>query len=244
MRQLREAVENVSDLILTGHEHVPRSLREVVNEAAAFEYREGDALQDGIMGEFSGFHLLKLDFDNSRQVVTTYRWETAADSYVRAVGPLDAQLGRNRQRSNQAHRLRSEFETRLNDPELPITHAKRGTLRLADFYTYPDIKQIGDGDEASKRLPGEVVLSMVRENRLTLLLGPDRCGKSCLATRLFADLHRQGDVPLLVDGKHLKNCAVGKLTPLAGVESQRAVRFAPTRIILANRQVIPCIDHG
>jgi GTPase SAR1 family protein len=54
---------------------------------------------------------------------------------------------------------------------------------------------------------------MVKTNQRTLLLGPDRCGKSCLAKRLYADLLKQGDAPLLVDGSALKNWSADRLTP-------------------------------
>jgi len=35
--------------------------------AADYEYREGEALQDGDKGQVSGFHVLRLDFETERQ---------------------------------------------------------------------------------------------------------------------------------------------------------------------------------
>jgi len=85
-----------------------------------------------------------------------------------------------------------------------VSHPKTGKLRLSEFYTYPDLKAVGD-DEAKlrKRLPGEAIVDLVISNKRILLLGPDRCGKSSLAKRLFADLHAKGEVPLLVGGSFL-----------------------------------------
>lgn len=215
MRPLREAVEAISDLILTGHEHVGRATRVSVVGKAEHEYREGEALQDGINAQSSGFHLLNLDFERDRQSVITYQWQrfSSGEGYVRIVGPSVATLGRNKRRAAHAYRLRLQFEDKLNDPELPVTHWKRGRPRLADFYTYPDIKRLGARvDKNSQFVRGDDAVDTIADTPKTVLFGPDRCGKTSLAKMLFLDLHRRGDVPLLVNGVALKNMSTDRLS--------------------------------
>src|SRR5262249_40665781 len=113
MRPLRDAIEAISDMILTGHEHVGRSMTTTVHGGADYEYREAEALQDGDKGQVSGFHVLRLDFQTEQQSITTYRWRAteAGDAYVRDLGPAESALGRNRRRAAQPYRLRPKFES-------------------------------------------------------------------------------------------------------------------------------------
>ena len=198
MRPLRDAVQAISDMILTGHEHVGRLAKVAVHGEAEWEYPEGETLQDGKGGEVSGFHVLRLDFQHERQTVTTYRWRptAAGPAYVRVAAPTEAPLGRNRRRAAQPHRFRGDFEAKLDDPELPVLHSKQGKLRLSDFYTYPDLKQIGDDpDSQTARVRGEKVVEIMIGSARSVLFGPDRCGKSSLAKRLCADLSRGATCP-------------------------------------------------
>ncbi len=208
MRPLRDAVEAVSDMILTGHEHVGRSMTTAVHGVAAYEYHEGEALQDGTGGHVSGFHILRLDFGTERQTVTTYRWHGPAsgNAYLRDIGPVDRPLGRNRRRSAQPYRLRPKFDAWLNDPELPVLHSKSGTLRLSDFYTYPDLMPVREKATTGKsRVKGERLVEAIQRLPKALLFGPDRCGKTSLAKRLYAELHAAGELPILMQGAALRN---------------------------------------
>jgi hypothetical protein len=217
MRPLRDAVESISDMILTGHEHVGRLTKVVVHGAAEWEYREGEALQDGDAGEISGFHVVRLDFQQDRQTLTTYQWRRtgAGPAYVRTADPAESALGRNRRRASQPYRFRADFEAKLDDPELPVLHPKQGKLRLSDFYTYPDIKQINDAPDSPKaRVRGEKVVEILAGTPRAILFGPDRCGKSSLAKRACADLHSRGDLPLLLNAQRLRNATADRLARL------------------------------
>jgi len=112
MRQLRTAIEGVSDLVLTGHEHVGRSTRVGVHGGGSFEYREGEVLQEG---NDSGFHLLAIDLDRKAQTVSTFKWETddSNGAYVRVLGPIEDIIGRNKTRGAAGYRLKTAFENRL-----------------------------------------------------------------------------------------------------------------------------------
>ncbi len=215
MRPLRDRVEQISDMILTGHEHVGRGTREEVHGAAGYEYREGETLHEG-QGDICGFHVLRLDFKAERQAFTTYRWRAGQDgsggAFTRSVGPVESPLGRNLRRAALAYRLRPSFAERLEDPELPVLHPKQGKLGLSQFYVYPDLARVDeDVDGTRQRVKGDGVLEMVLKSPRVLLLGPDRCGKSSLSRRLCSDLHARGHAPLLVEGGRLKNATVERL---------------------------------
>ncbi len=215
MRPLRDSIEAISDMILTGHEHAGRSMTTTVHGGADYEYREGEALQDGD-GQVSGFHVLRLDFQSERQSVTTYSWSGGADrAYIRKIGPEETTLGRNRRRVAQPYRLQPKFEAWLDDPELPVIHSKQGMLHLSDFYIYPDLMRTDDDSGSAKlRLRGEQVVETIGRTPRSLVFGPDRCGKSSLAKRLYADLHKRGDLPLFLPGKRLKNVRAERVARL------------------------------
>ncbi len=214
MRPLREVIESNSDLILTGHEHVGRLTKTEVHGQASHEYREGDALQEGVDGKISGFHILRLDFELSEQHLTTYQWNSSSvtEGYVRTLGPVINALGKNLQRINQESRLSTDFKERLDDSELPVTHSKQGKLRLTDFFIYPDIMELDKKNSSlNQRIKGEEILQTIKHVKRVLLVGPDRCGKSSLAKKLFADLHKGGFAPLFAMGKGLKVASAGKI---------------------------------
>lgn len=73
MRPLRDVIEGMSDLILTGHEHVGRAVKTTVHGGEEYEYLEGEALQDGDPVISSGFHILRLDFETRLQTISTYQ---------------------------------------------------------------------------------------------------------------------------------------------------------------------------
>ena len=217
MRPLRDVIEGTSDLILTGHEHVGRSLKTTVHGGEECEYLEGDALQDGDPVEASGFHILRLDFDTRVQTISTYQWSNGftAGSYARSVGPIQKPLGRNQRRASQVHRLRGQFHEKLDDPELPVIHKKRGKLRLSDFYTFPDIGRLDDtAEQKSRRVKGEQLVDQLIVDCRSLLVGPARCGKTSLCKRLIRELHARGNTPLLLEGSRLRNATPDRLNRL------------------------------
>ncbi len=175
------------------------------------------ALQEGSDGKVSGFSCAAARLrKRSRQTVTTYQWSTSAiGAYVRTVGPADAHLGRNRRRASQPYRLLPVFEEKLDDPELPVFHSKQGMLHLSDFYTYPDLMPLDDDSgSATPRMRGEKLVETIGRASRSLLFGPDRCGKSSLAKRLYVDLHKSGDLPLLLHGASLKNVRMERVGQL------------------------------
>lgn len=217
MRPLRDVVEGMSDLILTGHEHVGRAQHVVTHGVADHEYLEGEALQEGQNPVESAFRLMRLDFAKSTQVVSGYRWSGSHDSFIRHVGPTESPLGRNRRRATRAFRLLKSWEEWLDDAELPILHNKKGKLRLSDFYTYPDLKRMNEDDgekDVPRRVKGESLVDAIAKKNRSFIYGSDRCGKTSFAKRLYVDLHAKGKLPLLLDATRLRNQTVEKIARL------------------------------
>lgn len=110
------------------------------------------------------------------------------------------------------YRLGAQFQEKLDDPELPVVHKKRGKLRLSDFYTFPDIGRLDDtAEQTSRRVKGEQLVNQLLADRRSLVVGPARCGKSSLCKRLVAELHARGSIPLLLDGARLRNATPERL---------------------------------
>jgi hypothetical protein len=205
-RLLQKHIEATSDVVLTGHEHQEDaySTRKLTGEE--IEYLEGEALQyeDGHLG---GFNAIVWDFDRKLHKISQFAWDGARFSLKLEsewLPPVKNIAARRHVFENSPGFLKD-----LADPGMAFTHPRKADLTLDDLFVYPDIST-----ESLKTLRGALgnprsvnsddVLDHIASKQRVLILGADRCGKSALARRLYADLkakHRL--VPLLLSGSDL-----------------------------------------
>jgi hypothetical protein len=199
-RAFRKRVEEVSDLILTGHEHDVTLRTQRGSRGEVNIYLEGGALQENDDPSQSAFNAILLDTELRRQKVYRFAWDVA----IYAASPPDPSW-----EEYQVNRLRSigEFEptegmrTFLNDLGISIAHPARGPLALPDIFVYPDLKEaVYRPRDVAHSVRGEWLIELVSRVERLLITGTDKAGKSTLAKRLFCDYLASGFVPVLLDG--------------------------------------------
>gem|GEM_PF-1250987 len=197
-RQLRDRLQEVSDVIFTGHEHVGDS-REVRAESGESNlYVEGGVLQQTGEPSTSEFTALLVEPENQRQKLYRFAWDE--DMYVATREPEDWDaLQSSRLRETGTFAFSEDFATFLEDPGLALGTRDTPTIRLSDVFCYPDVRRAETGTEYayinSRRV---IVEDPVTPN--TLLTGADLCGKTALAKRLMSELRDVGFVPILLRG--------------------------------------------
>lgn len=206
MRPLRDRLEALGDIIITGHEHSGLVFGKPLYGRAGAHYVEGAVLQERGKDILSGFHVIRADAASRTFRFVTYAWKDTGDRngyYERTVGPSETTWEPVSERCSKL-RIKPAFESHLNHPGLPVTHRMRGPLRLSDFYTYPDLREVGaPGEPAGPRIKGDDAVATVIARERVVIISPDKGGRTSFGKRLFIDLHSQGLAPLLMSGQHL-----------------------------------------
>ena len=210
-RSLRSLLECTSDVILTGHEHVPGRIGRSSDTGARVDHVEGAVLQERDNEESSGFNILWLDVSSRRQLMATYSWNSTF--YEEALQATWANFARNPLLAQQAFENSDHWSQVLDDSGTVFTHPRRDVLTLSDLFIYPDLfRRSMDHvvDKRDLRVPGRDLVDFISLNGNVVITGPSNSGKTSLAKRLYVDIkRRKGVVPILLDGKGLRRATKG-----------------------------------
>jgi hypothetical protein len=199
-RAFRSRVEEVSDLILTGHEHEGGVFRRVPDGAVVNDYIEGHVLQDSHDREKSAFNVIVIDFSDRSFEVVQYGWVT---DYYKASGSPDK-----RQFSNHSKSLVGAFEPSdrfrdfLDDPGARYSHPVVGYVTLSQIFTSPDFREISETDSPklthNAQVEGRDAFRAFLSRSRVLISGTEKSGRTCMAKRLCSRLLQDGNVPVFV----------------------------------------------
>jgi hypothetical protein len=202
-RDLQSRIENVSDIVFTGHEHAHTRRLQVLSTGEVNQFIEGAALQDHEGNDASSFNALVLDTTNRRQRFIRFEWN--GDLYARLSDGSWEDFQVNRLRARGEFKLRPEFEKRLDDLGINLEKKDFGQVGLTDVYVFPELREI-----STKR---RVIADVVQGDELVdtslntpnlLITGVEQSGKSSFAKAMFSRFKASGLVPLLVDGTKFK----------------------------------------
>ncbi len=205
MRPLRDRLESISEVVLTGHEHESLAFSKQTSTNDEHFYIEGGALQERGDEAVCAFNVIRLDFDKGLQTVTIYAL-TRDEYFWKSRGPFTRSISENRSRADRLYRLDRDFERYLDEIELPINHPQRDKIRLSEIFIYPDLRVFKDSSsEVLQRTRSDRVFETIKSHSRVLVTGSEKSGKTSLAKRLFADLHREGSAPILLDAAAVKS---------------------------------------
>lgn len=203
-RRFRSEIERISDIILTGHEHVPQESQRLKTSGEHNAYLEGGVLQTHDRDE-SSFNALLVDIDTQQQTSFLFEWSPENEQYELSESRQPAPFLRNQSRFRNEFNLTSDATAFLTDPGDIYNHPRKSIVRLSDLFVYPDLKESPlfhpDSEEVREiRDPLDYVL----KEEAVLISAPDLAGKTALAKTLFSDLHRRGMVPILIEGRTIR----------------------------------------
>jgi Calcineurin-like phosphoesterase len=198
-RQVRAAVETFSDLILTGHEHSASHRQIVLGTGENFTHIEAPVLQDAYNIHNSGFNFIVLDLAEKKQKSFEftlhglhYSMEEAEESHQWTDFSL------NKIRTRSAFPLSVAHESLLDDPGVGLRSGDRTSIKLSDFYVYPDLREFDIDKPGSSQVRGEKVATVLAFETLVLVTGDTCSRKTALARNLCRAFHNRGELPLLL----------------------------------------------
>ena len=206
-RAFRKEIARLSDIVMTGHEHVAEQHTKTSLEGGTSEYFEGAVLQESGYPQ-SGFNTLTLDLAARRRQVALYEWKDGMYQTDRS-GTWQS-YDRNVLRGTTFLQNTAEYSRRLHDVGANFTHPAKAQLDLEDIFIYPDFDErtfSRDNENTSllSQVLGDKLLSYVLEHPHILFVGGDGCGKTALVKKLYLDLQEQKFAPISLDGKDIHN---------------------------------------
>lgn len=198
-------VEQNSDIVLTGHEHINDSYLKEKITGEKVRYIAGDVLQERNTS-ISGFNLVLIDLETKTQKFIQYKWDTNHYSIRQDIDWFRFQ--RNRFLVSKGFVNNEKFANVLQEVGTEYLHPykKKGTLTLKDIFVYPDLKELTlKGKTIKNDLVGmNNIVNHLGKKKYTIIYGDDNSGKTSLAKTLYTDFQAQELVPLML-------CSTNKL---------------------------------
>ncbi|MFZ5442373.1 MAG: metallophosphoesterase family protein [Myxococcota bacterium] len=190
---VRRELQQSTDIILTGHEHAgaATALVDLEHDVEQLHF-EGAAFQ-GERDDESEFFLVNVDMRSRRLSQLRFRWS----------GVRFEPIGEARMRPFRCNRLRARHYTFSRQHHAELTNlgvtitpeGRDAPLSLDDLFTYPDLIDPKKPPN-SKPMRGEDLATFCTTTFTTVVVGPERSGKTSLAKRLFIDLAGMGYFPV------------------------------------------------
>lgn len=203
--QFFQLLKNISDIILTGHEHERNIFnQQQIDTGEQIQIHRAAALQDKDLGQKSSFNVLLVDFGKNEQKLASYSWKD--NQYVINEKTGWIKFIRNHYLLRGQFKLNPDFEKKLqNFDSLPITHSRRVNLQIDDLFVTPRLRihsfeNIIDGKPEKELVKGSNFFKFVSERQKVIIYGETLQGKTTTAKHLFLKFYEKGIIPLLVNG--------------------------------------------
>jgi predicted MPP superfamily phosphohydrolase len=209
-------IEQNSDIVLTGHEHIEDFYIKEKITGENLRYIAGAVLQERDTN-ISAFNVILIDLEKQQQRFAQYRWYET--SYTRRELTDWFPFQRNRFLLSKGFINNEKFAATLQEIGTEYLHPfkKKGTLTLSDIFVYPDLKELTIKGKVTKEenIQGKGIVNHLLQRKYTIIYGDNNSGKTSLSKTLYTDFQAQELVPLLIrpssnlsgnDDDSLRNC--------------------------------------
>jgi hypothetical protein len=214
-RKLRDNLDRISDIILTGHEHESGSYEKINRDGETIGYVEGGVLQENLV-ENSQFNIIKIDSDGKWQEISTLTWSQQDQMYKVDSEPMTLKFYRNQNRPTTGFLLQGNFEKDLDDIGIKYSHPSTETILLSDLYIFPHLRKLyaANSHQLDNTIIREQIPLFIINNKNVLIIGAEKSGKTALSKILFKYYFELGLLPLLIDGNSIKSCEENRISSL------------------------------
>jgi hypothetical protein len=225
-QEFKNAVEGMSDLMLSGHEHTADLYSKRRTSEDIVHCLEADALWEP-RARTSAFNLLLFDFPAGKYCVTAFQWNEG--TYEPKALKNWETFERNLAARSHAFENNLTFKQELNDLGTGFSHRQSlKDLTLRDLFVYPDLIrrlfEVRTAETRQNRIRSHAVLDFIWEHDSVLIVGEAKSGKTALAKCLYVDLQRKGLIPVLISGEQLRGGQEARV--LSGIHHSYAEQYS------------------
>lgn len=221
-REFATHIHKTADFYLTGHEHT--ASKEMINdlEDNTVYHIEGSVLQDSENIFESEFHLIGFDLSTESFKVDTFFWNE--DKYELSASDAEwANYKRGKIKLKSKYNVTREFSEVLNDVGGKFRHPYKSDIKLGDIYVYPTLRYFNTKESSEDNISfllenAESVIRNIKPNSKYLLFGGENIGKTSLLRTVFKTLYQKNYVPIIIDGKSIKNSGLDDFKKLVEKE--------------------------
>ncbi|SER04765.1 3',5'-cyclic AMP phosphodiesterase CpdA [Amphritea atlantica] len=212
-QSLRSKVRNLSDITLSGHEHVDSvSSTDDAREGTSVLI-EGCCFQETGDSSFSEFGVLSIDLNE--YVFSYEKYSFHDEKYVKVDTNLARKIfSKTSVNNSNKIKLKDEFIVWLTDPGANFSHPYKNKLLLSDIFVYPDIEEFSTSIESEGYFKSSVLLNYIEEEEKVFIKGCEKSGKTSLVKSLYFLFYENGYYPLFIDASKINRVAskdLGKL---------------------------------
>jgi len=210
-RAIRNHLERVSDIILTGHEHDPVSYAKNTQEGV-IEYIEGGVFHVNEHPNDSKFIIIFIDTSLKQYQAQMYKW--MPEGY-RSDGDVIRRTFIRASQKSSKYVLNPDFEKNfLRDMGTQLTHRAKA-IEFDDLYTTPDLRKyvkLDRGDTLKKEIiKSEVVVKTVFSDKYVYFGGDSQSGKTSIAKHLYSCALQKDILPVYLEGEHIVSADKGSI---------------------------------
>jgi hypothetical protein len=201
----KQMLRSLSNVIISGHEHVGGVGEDMNADSGHSAYIEGCVLQDDQNPSESSFNVAEMNLIDGTYRSTKYVWDTHAKYYRTSEEGSWSDFRSVPKKAISRLPLNDSFHQLITDPGAAFQSSTRSSIKLADLYVYPDMKEPFEKAEVKRILSTSVLQDLSRIEGGALLAGEEKVGASSLLYMLFAHFHDVGLMPIYVRGADLKS---------------------------------------
>lgn len=203
----KKMLRTLSNVILSGHEHVGGVGEDVGSDTGHSAYVEGCVLQDDKNLSSSSFNIIEFNLDQGEYCATRYLWNSTESRYSSTEEGSWENFRTIPQKSLARFPISSAFQQTITDPGAAFQTNAGVTARLADLYVFPDMQEILDNPRVKSIVSTSVLRDLNRLENGVILYGDEKVGATSLLYRLFEISHDAAFLPIYIRGADIKGAS-------------------------------------
>lgn len=200
-RSLRDCIEDINDIVLTGHEHTSSSriVRPEHNDQTC--YIDGAVLHESKNNSKSAFNLIEIE--TFERKVIKIEFQLVNETYKQQEHISEFRIGTHSQRENKIYKNNERFAEFLEDPGAQYSHPRVKEIKLSQLYVQPDLRDMSDAklqkSNNSKTVEWDSAYKDFISSPRVLIIGHEKAGKTAMAKILYKENLSHNKIPLYLD---------------------------------------------